>query len=241
LLIHGIGLDSRCWSSVVGNLARRHTVVVYDRRGYGRTGGTAGGWHGHAEDAAALIRDVGRAPATVAAWSSGGIAALDLAVHHPELVRRLVLAEPPMYGRRHATPSLAAVFLRARVERRVRGPARAIETFLRWVFGEAGGGSTWDRSDFPDDWRDVSRTHGEASWRDMDAGDGSHLPRERVRSLQVPVRCLLGDSTQAYFRKCTTALAEMVPEGSLTTIVGSNHALTFHRPDAVAAAIAQDD
>jgi pimeloyl-ACP methyl ester carboxylesterase len=239
LLIHGIGLDSRCWEGVAGPLAHTHRVVAYDRRGYGRSReGTARGWHEHAEDAATLIGELDLAPATVAAWSSGGIVALDLAVHHPDIVRCLVLAEPPMYGRRHVTPSLAAVFLRARLERRFRGPGPALETFLRWVFRDQAGGSTWD--DLPSEWRDAARDSAEASWRDMDDGDGGHLPRERIRSLRIPVRCLLGDATRAYFRKCTGALAHLAPRGSLATVAGANHALVLRRPGELVAAIEGD-
>lgn len=235
LLIHGVGLDSRCWEGVAAALAHTHRVVVYDRRGYGRSGGSAGGWHEHAEDAAALVGELDLAPATVAAWSSGGIVALDLAVHHPDLVRRLVLAEPPMYGRRHMTPSLAAVFLRAQLERRLRGLGPALETFLRWVFRDQAGGTTWD--DLPSEWRVAARASAEASWRDMDDGDGGHVPRERIQSLRIPVRCLLGDATRAYFRKCTRALAELAPRGSLATVAGANHALVLQRPGEVVAAI----
>jgi pimeloyl-ACP methyl ester carboxylesterase len=237
LLIHGIGLDSRCWDGVAEELARTHLVVVYDRRGYSRTGGTGGGWHAHAEDAAVLVRELGLAPATVAAWSSGGIVALDLTAHHPNLVRRLVLAEPPMYGRRHMTPSLVGVLLRAQLERRLRGPGPALETFLRWAFRERGGGSAWDH--LAEEWRAVVRANAEASWRDMDDGDGSHVRREQIQSLRIPIRCLLGDSTQAYFRKCTCALAELAPEGSVSTVAGAGHALVAQRPRELAAAIAE--
>ena len=142
-----------------------------------------------------------------------------------------------MYGRRHMTPSLAGVFMRAQLERRLRGPGPALETFLRWVFRDRGGGSTWDH--LADEWRAAAGANAEASWRDMDDGDGSHLPRERIRRLEIPVHCLLGDSTQAYFRRCTRALAQLAPEGSLTTVAGANHALVFQRPHALAAAIAE--
>jgi pimeloyl-ACP methyl ester carboxylesterase len=237
LLIHGVGLDSRCWGGVVGDLARTQRVVVYDRRGYGRSGGAAAGWHEHAEDAAALIRELGLAPVTIAAWSSGGIVALDVAVHHRDVVRGLVLAEPPMYGRRHITPSLAAAFARAQLERRLRGPGPALETFLRWVFRDRRGGSTWD--ELAEEWRAAAQANAEASWRDMDDGDGGHVPRERVASLKIPVRCLLGDSTQAYFRRCTYALTQLAPAGSLVTVAEANHALVLQRPRELAAAIAE--
>ena len=93
----------------------------------------------------------------------------------------------------------------------------------------------------PEEWRAAARADAAASWADMDDGDGSHLSRERIRSLHVPVRCALGDSTQPYFRKCTRALAQLAPGGSLVTIAGADHALVLQRPREVAAAIAETE
>ena len=52
----------------------------------------------HADDAAALIDELGWADPTVVGVSSGGVIALDLAARHPDAVGRVVAWEPPAAG-----------------------------------------------------------------------------------------------------------------------------------------------
>ena len=48
----------------------------------------------HVGDAAALLEELGAAPATVLGWSGGGVVAAGLAIERPELVSSLILEEP---------------------------------------------------------------------------------------------------------------------------------------------------
>jgi pimeloyl-ACP methyl ester carboxylesterase len=100
LLIHGTGSTSDFWGEAADRLAERCIVVTYDRRGIGRSANRPTGHHdAHAEDAAEVIHRLGMGPMTVVGWSMGGIVALCLAHKRPELVRNLVLQEPPLYAR----------------------------------------------------------------------------------------------------------------------------------------------
>src|SRR5262245_49292891 len=101
LLIHGTGATSDFWGEATGRLAGRCQVIIYDRRGTGRSSNWPTAHHDvHAEDAAAIIRELNVGPVTVLGWSMGGIVALCLASRHPGLVRGLVLQEAPLYARR---------------------------------------------------------------------------------------------------------------------------------------------
>jgi pimeloyl-ACP methyl ester carboxylesterase len=102
LLIHGGAEDATMLTPQAKALAARgFQVVWYDRRGTGRN--RQAGWprdrgDQHADDAAALIRRLGLAPATVVGFSSGGVVALALAAHHPHLLRQAVAWEPAALG-----------------------------------------------------------------------------------------------------------------------------------------------
>ncbi len=144
LLIHGSGADAGCYDGLAGELADAYTVIAYDRRGWSRSPRPAG-WERtsveeQADDAAALLRATGMAPAIVFGSSSGGLIALDLAVRHPDVVRRAIVHEASTF-----TP-LPADFVQAQFAGATAvlapalaadGPRGALRAFLGW-FAEGG-------------------------------------------------------------------------------------------------------
>ena len=96
LLIHAGGEDAEQWRPVAERLTG-FTVVTYDRRGTlrsGRDDWPGGGSAQHADDAAGLLGALGVDDVLVFGASSGGIPALQLALRHPELIRRALVYEP---------------------------------------------------------------------------------------------------------------------------------------------------
>jgi len=83
---------------LVGHLADRFTVVTYDRRGLSRSTvddqTTAVSIRRHADDAAAILRQVTDAPADMLGLSLGGVIGLHLMCAHPGSVGRLIAHEP---------------------------------------------------------------------------------------------------------------------------------------------------
>jgi len=102
LLVHGAAEDARMLAPQAAAFAARgRRVITYDRRGTGsstREGWPDGGVARHADDAAALLRSLGAAPAAVLGLSSGGVVALALAARHPDVVTEVVAWEPAALG-----------------------------------------------------------------------------------------------------------------------------------------------
>jgi pimeloyl-ACP methyl ester carboxylesterase len=100
LLIHGGVADSGILHDFAGRLADRHTVVAYDRRGYG--GSALDGPDQqqsvelHADDAHRLLTELTDEPADVLGLSSGAFIGIELATRRPEQLRTLVAFEPPV-------------------------------------------------------------------------------------------------------------------------------------------------
>jgi pimeloyl-ACP methyl ester carboxylesterase len=96
LLIHAGGEDAEQWRPVAERLTG-FTVVTYDRRGTlrsGRDDWPGGGSAQHADDAAGLLGALGIDDVVVFGASSGGIPALQLALRHPDAIRRALVYEP---------------------------------------------------------------------------------------------------------------------------------------------------
>lgn len=94
VLVHGITASHRAWPAVAAALPGRR-VIAPDLRGRGRSNGLPGpyGMAAHADDVAAVIRELVGGPAVVVGHSMGGFVSLVLTHRYPGLVARLVLVD----------------------------------------------------------------------------------------------------------------------------------------------------
>ena len=94
LLLHGAYMSIDLMAPIVPGLARSRQVIAMEQQGHGHTADVDRplSYEGMADDTAALARHLDIDRADVIGYSMGGGIALQLALRHPELVRRLVLA-----------------------------------------------------------------------------------------------------------------------------------------------------
>lgn len=93
VLIQGVGFDAGGWDPVLHRLRRDFRLVVLDNRGVGDSDPPSG-WYTVATMVADVVAvlDAERIPAAhVLGVSLGGMVAQELAISHPERVKRLVL------------------------------------------------------------------------------------------------------------------------------------------------------
>jgi pimeloyl-ACP methyl ester carboxylesterase len=94
LLICGTSQSHRLWAPLLPALSARYRVISYDHRGIGNSDRGEGpiSMASLANDAAALLDELGVDRAHVLGWSLGSTVAQELALAHPERVATLVLA-----------------------------------------------------------------------------------------------------------------------------------------------------
>lgn len=236
LLIHGTGATSAFWGEAADRLAERCEVLTYDRRGIGRSAHLPPARHDvRAEDAAEIIRALGCGPVSVVGWSMGGIVALCLAHRHPELVRNLVLQEPPLYARHDygldVLKGIVPVLALAKAGMNV----RAAERFNRWTYSS--GGTGFDR--WPQLWKDATRANASAICSEIDIGTGEQvLTPAQIRTIQHPVRGLLGEVSLPYYRRAMQRLVPLLPQLNIREIPGGNHAMHLDNASAWVDAVA---
>lgn len=233
LLIHGTGGGTAFWPESIAHALKGRSLISYDRRGFGGSSAlpaTDNYFHQHGEDAAALIRYLGLAPATIVAHSAGGIVALDLAVHHPDLVARLVLMEPPFRVKEHVTPAFALTFARMQLVRPIRGSECAAQVFLRFASERTDGVTTFLQAPRPVQEALLRSSSGILG--ELDAGTGEQLSEEQLRSVRVPTVLLVGDLTPAIFRESSERVRALVPNATVRTVAGAGHAMQMDAPTA---------
>jgi len=100
LCLHGYPQTHVCWHRIAQDLAHRHQVVAMDLRGYGKSSAPPGdGEHqtyskrAMAEDAIAVMRDLGHDTFTVMGHDRGARVAYRMALDHPDVVERLVILD----------------------------------------------------------------------------------------------------------------------------------------------------
>jgi pimeloyl-ACP methyl ester carboxylesterase len=94
VLLHGAYMTIDLMGEVVLALAETRQVIAVELQGHGHTAEIDRSitYEGMADDTAALLRHLGIDGADVFGFSMGGGVALQVAIRHPELVRKLVVA-----------------------------------------------------------------------------------------------------------------------------------------------------
>ena len=92
--LHGGGSTlETSWSAYLPLLSKQRRVIAFDQQGHGRTADVDRpfSFTQSADDAAALLRHLDIERADFIGYSNGGTIALQIAIRHPQIVRKLVL------------------------------------------------------------------------------------------------------------------------------------------------------
>jgi pimeloyl-ACP methyl ester carboxylesterase len=214
-------------------------VIVYDRRGYARTGGDpVRSIAGHTADAAALLDESGISGAVVAGTSVGATIAIDLARTRPDLVRAVVAHESPWHvtRQRPARSEIVALSKMTWLSARHRYP-EAAAAFLRFAYGYRDGGSAWDL--FPEEYRQVAVDNAEAALTDIRIAVGDYPTAEQLAEISTPVVCTCGARSRQKMVRVTRRLAAAIPDATFRWIDAAGHAAPFDSPSGFAAAITE--
>jgi pimeloyl-ACP methyl ester carboxylesterase len=110
-LFHGaMGTIDSCFAGLLPALAATRQVVAIELQGHGHTADVDRplSHQQMAADAAALLEALGIELADLVGYSMGGAVAVELAMQHPEMVRRLVFAGGTSYRRDGLYPEMLA-------------------------------------------------------------------------------------------------------------------------------------
>ena len=112
VMLHGGFATIETWEAQAAALAERYRVYLPERRGHGRTPDVDGPltYENMAADTAAFIEALGIGPAHLVGWSDGASVALYVALHRPELVRKVICMGAPAWFDGY-TPAMKAMVL----------------------------------------------------------------------------------------------------------------------------------
>jgi pimeloyl-ACP methyl ester carboxylesterase len=201
LLLHGGGstIDST-FGRVLPLLAEHRRVIAIEEQGHGRTSDRDQPvtFDASADDAAALLRHLDVVEADVFGFSNGGSVALQVAIRHPELVRRLVFASS--LTRRDGAPPQFWQFMRQATFEDM--PQALKDAFLR----------------VNPDPQQLRTMHDKDAARMRGFAD---VPDETVRAVRAPTLVVMGDRDVAT-PEHAVSLFRLLPQARLL-ILPSGH------------------
>ena len=222
VIVPDTGADTSMVAAAGGLLATTHRVISYDRRGFGRTDVPPPAKRTYlrrnAEDLALLCRELGAVPATFLGWRWGGLVALATAIHHPKLVRDLVLYEPPLHMR---SP------LRATAYGKVGFEQRATKRFFESTIGS----KTWKSLD--ERVRRELLSSPKSVVAELAAGNGEELTMELLGRVKVPVSIVLDAKSPP------TPLVRAYPRARVVRMDDPAPMAILRRPDVFVDAVRQ--
>ncbi|GAA0207997.1 alpha/beta fold hydrolase [Halobaculum roseum] len=228
VFVHGAAVDHTQWAPQVDALADEYTVVAYDVRGHGRTGGSDRGTYSidlFADDLAALIDALDLDRPVVCGLSMGGCIAMTYAARHPDGPSGLVLADtfgpvPLTLGERLQRQLLRATIPPARLVGYER-VERAMVWLQRRVSGEGVAGD-YDRIEAI---RERGPTMSTAEFakviRALAAFDRSAVD---LTAIDVPTLALYGEHDAGFIRRQMRSLASLVGHAPLLVVPNAGHA-----------------
>jgi pimeloyl-ACP methyl ester carboxylesterase len=234
ILVHGTTCDFRTWRDQLTPIGKHYRAITYSRRAH-----YPNAWPDdyvactpelHAADLAALIETLGLGSVHVFGHSYGGLVSLVLATRRPDLVRTLVLGEPPLFSWLAAMPErakLLEVFVAD-----IWDPARqacqrgeveaATHIFLDGVIGDG----AYDAC--PPEVQVAMLDNGAEMCVELSTPLGvanSLLSRDDVKRVQVPTLLLTGELSPPLFPAVIDELAQCLPQAERVVIPGASHDL----------------
>ncbi len=236
IFVHGGGAtDFRTWGAQIEPFAQHYRVVAYSLRyHYPNTWADNGLNYTtpvHVHDLAGLIQGLGLAQAHMVSSSHGGEIALKMTLEQPQVVRTLVLGEPPLTAwRARLMPELANSEEAAAKSWEASARAVAggdIERGVRLFADRVLGDGAFDRLPETARRRMLDNARILALPEDTLLTD---LTCEDVSKIHVPILLLTGDASPKPFLVVTEELARCMPHAIRATVPGASHFLHGMNP-----------
>lgn len=246
VLLHGGLSDYRRFAPQMAQFAQNHRVIAYSQR-YNYPNQNLPIVDDYttlvdAQDLAALLQALGLDQSHIMGYSSGGFMALAMALEHPELVRTLILNEPPIPhwlpdlpgGDAIYTEFMSAFWQPVGDAFRQGDKELALRRSVEFFIG----------ADVLDELPAEVRQGMEDNITSWEAFTTSHdtfpmLDKAKVAELSMPILLLTAENTLPEHALVNAELARLLPQATYVTIADATHEMWDDQPDACVEAVLQ--
>lgn len=223
-LFHSLLSDRASFDAVVPKLSQSFRVIVPELPGFGASKDVGGGLADVADRMAEAVKDAAAGESIVLGNGYGGFVALQMAIRHPGIASRLVLAD---CGAAFSEEGRQA-FRNMAAAARAKGLSAITDVAMRRLFAP----------EFQEKHPDLMRDRREAFLRsDPEVIETACLAlaaldlRPDLGKVSVPVLVLVGEHDEATPPPMSRELAALLPNARLKIIAGCAHVPQLQAPD----------
>jgi 3-oxoadipate enol-lactonase len=233
---HGLLMSGEMFSEQVKALCDRYRCICYDHRGQARSEVTKSGYDMDSltEDAAGLIHELDAAPCHFAGLSMGGFVGMRLAIHHPELLKSLVLLETTAdpEPEQNKGPYRRLAFIGRWLSFRM-----VINPLMKIMFGRSFLEDP-DREKIRAKWRNhllgLNRSGTNKAAHGVIDRDGVY---DQLNRIETPTLIIVGEEDVATPPEKSECMRDAIPGSEFRLLPRGGHSSTIEEPDAVTQAI----
>lgn len=231
ILIRGLGSNADHWYPQVPDFAAHYRVIVFDNRGIGRSGdpGEDVTIQNMAADTIGLMDALHIERAHILGVSMGGMIAQEIAIHHAQRVKSLILVVTHGGGERQLRAEASVIqLIRAMVlEGSLSSRIAALPAFFDPLTLKQNPACVQTyaaaASKYPADTKILS-----SQWRAVQA----HDVYDRLPAIQAPTLVLASEGDVLIPPGNSELLAKRIPNARLVTIAGGGHQILIEQPNA---------
>jgi 3-oxoadipate enol-lactonase len=223
-LFHSLLSDRASFDAVVPKLSQSFQVIVPELPGFGASKAAGGGLADVADRMAAVVKDAGAGETIVLGNGYGGFVALQMAIRHPGIASRLILAD---CGAAFSEEGRQA-FRNMAAASRAKGLSAIADVAMRRLFAP----------EFQEKHPALMRDRREAFLRsDPEVIQTACLAlagldlRPELGKVRVPVLVLVGEHDEATPPPMSHELAALLPNARLKIIAGCAHVPQLQAPE----------
>lgn len=251
IFIHGSISDYRTWENQLPVFSKKNHVISYSRRYHfpNQEPGANSDYSliQHVDDLASIIHSLNLKNVNLIGSSYGAYIGLLTAIKHPDLIKTLVLGEPPIISLIIKNPDnplhVSSLFIRdfatgksflkfgmtamkpAQKEFKKGNMKEGVRLFANGVLGDGGYGK------LPKDVKVAIMENSKALKAEL-LGEGfPEFNKKAAVNLSVPTLLLKGEKSQRFFGGITDKLLELLPKKDLIVIPESGHDIHSDNPE----------
>jgi pimeloyl-ACP methyl ester carboxylesterase len=237
IFVHGSLADYRTWLPQIEQFSEKYRAIAYSRRYHypNRGGGDGRDYTAglHADDLIGFLQAVSPGPAIIVGTSFGAYTTLVAAIRRPDLMRKLVICEPPILpwlreitdGQAYWDGFMRRTWIPAREAFQKEDLEGGVRLFVEGISGKG----TYEQLPDPVRQRMLDNAR-ELMSETLSPGYFTPLSAEQVNGILLPMLLVRGEKSEKMFHVVMDRLEKITRDARQVCVLNANHSIAASNP-----------